>query len=176
MGIAGLVLAGGRSRRFGSDKRFYRISGRTLLEIAVEKLERVCDRVYVASDRVDLPVKVRVVLDTKRYRGPLYGIYYALRRTSERSFLVLPVDMPYVSVPMLRQVYRYGITGFNAITRFGGKVFPFPGVYSRDVLLYLNVSVRGRVRDFVRWAERRGRMRSFEVRNGEELVNLNFMP
>jgi len=169
MGMAGLVLAGGRSRRFGGDKRFFRINGRTLLEIAVENLRRVCDRVYVASDRSDLPVKARVMPDEERYRGPLYGICYALRYASERTFLVLPVDMPYVSIRLLGKLYMYGISGFNVTIRFGGEVFPlymygisgfnvtirfggevfpFPGVYSRDVLLYLEESANGRVRDF----------------------------
>jgi len=176
MGMAGLVLAGGRSRRFGGDKRFFRINGRTLLEIAVENLRRVCDRVYVASDRSDLPVKARVMPDEERYRGPLYGICYALRYASERTFLVLPVDMPYVSIRLLGKLYMYGISGFNVTIRFGGEVFPFPGVYSRDVLLYLEESANGRVMDFVLWAERRGRMRSLEVEDGDELMNLNFPP
>jgi len=47
--IAGAVLAGGRSVRFGSDKRFIELDGKTLLEISLEKIKRFKNKVVVVD-------------------------------------------------------------------------------------------------------------------------------
>jgi len=47
--IVGLVLAGGRSLRFGADKALASLGGRTLLEIAVARLGQVCTETAVSA-------------------------------------------------------------------------------------------------------------------------------
>ena len=53
-GITGIVLAGGRSRRFGSDKLASDVGGRPLVEHAIDALATVADEVVVviAADAV----------------------------------------------------------------------------------------------------------------------------
>ncbi|MFO1541546.1 MAG: molybdenum cofactor guanylyltransferase [Chloroflexota bacterium] len=53
-GITGIVLAGGRSRRFGSDKLATVLAGRPLVEHAIDALATVADEVVVviAADAV----------------------------------------------------------------------------------------------------------------------------
>ena len=41
--VAGIVLAGGQSRRMGRDKVAIELAGRTLLQRAVDALAEVCD-------------------------------------------------------------------------------------------------------------------------------------
>ncbi|MFP4639329.1 MAG: NTP transferase domain-containing protein [Guyparkeria sp.] len=50
-GPVGVVLAAGRSRRFGRDKRWATCRGRYLLAHAVETAAAVCPRVLVVVDR-----------------------------------------------------------------------------------------------------------------------------
>ena len=45
--VVGIVLAGGRSVRFGGEKAVAKLEGRTLLEWAVERLQTVCASVAV---------------------------------------------------------------------------------------------------------------------------------
>src|SRR6185503_10850243 len=45
--VAGLVLAGGRSIRFGGEKAVAKLEGRTLLEWAAERLRTVCGSVAI---------------------------------------------------------------------------------------------------------------------------------
>lgn len=91
--LLGAVLAGGRSTRFGSDKAFARLGGRTLLERAVEGLGIMCDAVVVAG-REDAPVPT--LPDWPRPgMGPLGGIAAALRHAQEAGYgevLTCPVD------------------------------------------------------------------------------------
>jgi molybdopterin-guanine dinucleotide biosynthesis protein A len=93
MRVLGVVLAGGQSRRFGSDKALAEIGGRTLLDRAVTTLARQCDAVVVAG-RAAAPAPV--IADLPRAAmGPLGGLCGALQHGFERGFdavLSIPVD------------------------------------------------------------------------------------
>ncbi|MEZ4414933.1 MAG: molybdenum cofactor guanylyltransferase [Gemmatimonadota bacterium] len=106
--LLGVVLAGGGSRRFGSDKRQARVAGRSLLERAVGALAPVTGRVVVAvaseRDATSLPDVGRVV-DPQPGLGPLGGILAGLgeaRRLGRGGVLVLAVDLPLVTEAELR--------------------------------------------------------------------------
>jgi molybdopterin-guanine dinucleotide biosynthesis protein A len=105
--ILGVVLAGGRSRRFGSDKALAKLNGRTLLDLAVRRLDDWCDTVVVAG-RVEAPATT--VPDWPRPgRGPLGGLAGALRHATRHGFddvlsigvdsLGLPDDLPALLAP-----------------------------------------------------------------------------
>lgn len=94
--ISGYVLAGGRSSRMGMDKAELRLGGRTLLEIAVGKLRRVCREVIVVGQRPAAPEGVRVIADRWTGCGPMGGMEAALADVGEESALFFPVDMPLI--------------------------------------------------------------------------------
>lgn len=74
--ILGAVLAGGQSRRFGSDKALAMLGGRSLLSRAVAALEGQCDAVVVVGrEHAGVPC----LADRPRAgMGPLAGIAAAL--------------------------------------------------------------------------------------------------
>lgn len=91
----GLVLAGGASRRMGSDKTALRLNQRSLLSISRETLEAVCGKVYIAGSRhTD-------VVESTPFQGPAAGIVNAVEALSlarDYEYLVVsPVDMPELS-------------------------------------------------------------------------------
>ncbi|MFA6219912.1 MAG: molybdenum cofactor guanylyltransferase [Erythrobacter sp.] len=82
--ILGVVLAGGRSARFGSDKALARLGGQTLLERALAGMDRWCDAVVVVG-RASAPV--RVLSDWPGPEmGPLAGIAAGLRHAQAEGF------------------------------------------------------------------------------------------
>jgi molybdopterin-guanine dinucleotide biosynthesis protein A len=91
--VMGVVLAGGTSRRFGSDKALAEIGGRSLIARAVANLERQCDAVIVAG-RAEAPVAV-VPDHPAPGLGPLGGLCGALHHAAGHGFdavLSIPVD------------------------------------------------------------------------------------
>jgi molybdopterin-guanine dinucleotide biosynthesis protein A len=102
----GLVLAGGRARRFGAEKAVARLGGETLLERACSRLAAHCDAVAVSaplgSGAAALAASLGLeVLEDPRGspRGPLSGILagldWAQARKADR-LLTLPCDSPLV--------------------------------------------------------------------------------
>ena len=94
----GAVLAGGASRRFGSDKALAVLDGQTLLERAAARLDPWCGAVVVVG-RGDGPVAT--VPDWPApAMGPLGGIAGALRAARDRGFAeVLTVGVDSLGLP-----------------------------------------------------------------------------
>ncbi len=92
-GVLGVVLAGGQSRRFGSDKALAELGGRTLIDRAVAQLAHQCDAVVVAGR--DAAPAMTVPDRPHAGMGPLGGLCGALHHAAARGFdavLSVPVD------------------------------------------------------------------------------------
>ncbi len=96
----GLVLAGGKSRRMGSDKASLIQGGETRLARAMKLLGTHLDRVFVSTnkDQVDDPVRrnYEQIVDGYSNLGPAAGILSAMDRNPKVSWLVLACDLPNV--------------------------------------------------------------------------------
>ena len=93
MKLLGAILAGGRSRRFGSDKAVALLHGRPLIEHALAALARQADAVIVCGREWGDWVPDRPGPGL----GPLGGLNAALYAAAERGFdavLSAPCDVP----------------------------------------------------------------------------------
>jgi molybdenum cofactor guanylyltransferase len=109
----GVVLAGGRSRRFGSsDKLTASYGGEPMLHRSVRVLADLGAEVIVvlapdvAEPSVPSGVQARFVRDTVRGQGPLAGVVAGLREVDSETALVVAGDMPELQVPVLRSMLR----------------------------------------------------------------------
>jgi len=98
-GLAGIVVAGGKSRRLGQDKRRLRLwgdSGPTLLEHTVNLIAPFCsETLVVLNDGDDWPqLAARRVPDLIDDAGALGGIYSGLSACQAEYAFVVAADMP----------------------------------------------------------------------------------
>ncbi len=113
-GVSAIVLAGGRSSRFGGDKLAVLIDGRPLLHHAIAAVSFVADEVIVAmapddpaADPTvpDLPVSrvpLRLVRDERLFAGPLAGLRAGGIVATHAILLVVAGDMPALVPGVLR--------------------------------------------------------------------------
>jgi molybdopterin-guanine dinucleotide biosynthesis protein A len=98
--VYGLVLAGGKSRRMGSDKASLVRDGETQLARAVRLLENHVGQVFVSTSaaQADDPLRSNFSQIVDRYDdlGPVAGIMSAMDQYPEVSWLVLACDLPQV--------------------------------------------------------------------------------
>lgn len=95
--VTAIVLAGGRSSRFGRDKLVEVIGGRPLLELAIEGVAPLANEtiVVVAPDESrTVPPGTLLVSDAASFQGPLAGLLTGLRRGSGPVAIVAGGDMP----------------------------------------------------------------------------------
>ena len=130
-----IVVAGGKSTRMGTDKRMLLLGGKTFLRTTLEKALSLSDEVIlVSTDPVEAISGVRVVFDQEKDKGPLMGLYTGLLEMTKERALVLPCDMPFISVEFLRNLMvrflGYGI----AISEYQNRLQPLCAVYSKSVI------------------------------------------
>ncbi|ASJ11951.1 molybdenum cofactor guanylyltransferase MobA [Thermococcus thioreducens] len=115
--MLGILLAGGKSRRFERDKLLFRVDGKPLIQYAFERLESasLIDKIVVVASpenaRALEELGYRVVVD-RMLLGPISGVYTALGLGD--AFIVAG-DMPLI-VP---EFVDYIIARFE---RSGGRV------------------------------------------------------
>ena len=109
LAVSGIVLAGGRSLRFGRDKLMEPIGDRPLLHLAVDAVAAVAsDVVVVAPPDVDLslPEGTRLVHDASPYDGPLAGTMAGLTAVREPLVVIAGGDMPDLQPSVLALLVR----------------------------------------------------------------------
>lgn len=133
--IAAIVLAGGRSRRFGSDKLAARIAGRSVLEHTLAAVRLVVGLTVVViapDDERPLPAGVRRVPDPRPFEGPLAGVVAGLDALPPNAGVVLVVggDMPTLRPEVLRLLVDVVAGGAAAALLHDGiEMRPLPAAY-----------------------------------------------
>jgi molybdenum cofactor guanylyltransferase len=138
--VTALVLAGGRSSRFGRDKLAERIDGRTLLDSAIDGVTPTSTEILVvaAPDATpDLPAGARLVHDAVAYEGPLAGVGAGLRAAHESIVLVVGGDMPaLVGAVIDSMLAAFDESGVQAVVlEHEGRARPLPIALRRDPAL-----------------------------------------
>ncbi len=97
--ITGLILAGGQSRRFGSDKALHHFQGQTLLDRNVTLLQSVVHPVMisVANESQTYDTSATCVVDHFKNVGPLGGLHAGLMATKSPWMFVTAVDLPCIT-------------------------------------------------------------------------------
>ena len=106
--IAGLVLAGGLSRRMGENKALMRPDKRqSLLERSFSRLHSICADCYVSCAKGGAYPGFDCIEDVVNPRGPMAGIISALRSLQKyRAILALACDMPLMTSQMLLELVK----------------------------------------------------------------------
>ena len=146
--VSGAVLAGGRSRRLGRDKRFVTVGGEPLLTRTVGLLAAVADdvtvvvadagdrdRVLAAAGRALAPPRLRTAVDARPDAGPAAGLEAALAAAVHPWVVVLATDhprLPLAVVALLADAAR--AAGSRSAVALEGPLGPEPllAAYRRD--------------------------------------------
>lgn len=134
-GWTGVVLAGGRSSRMGSDKAMMPLhpGGPSLLDHALDRLAPLVDELLVIGHpELHGHVGPFVIADDLPGKGPLGGLVTAMRYAGQDRLLVLAVDMPNVGHELLLRLTQ-GLGNFTdaVIPRHEGRSEPLVGAYHR---------------------------------------------
>lgn len=143
--LSGVILAGGRSTRFGRDKARLEISGKTVMERLAEILSEFPFQnlaVVTATGRGDdWPGGVRVLLDDQEGLGPIGGIATALRHLPA-GILAIACDMPCVSGSMVEWLLgHYDAHADAVVPRHANGIEPLFAIYQKSFLPALEEAI-----------------------------------
>jgi molybdopterin-guanine dinucleotide biosynthesis protein A len=94
--VTGIILAGGKSKRFGSNKALYSYHGKKLINYTIEALQPVCADIIISTNvQEDFKFTgLRCIPDIRKNSGPLAGIHAGLTASDTKYNLFAPCDMP----------------------------------------------------------------------------------
>lgn len=139
--LAGVVVAGGESRRMGRDKATLPLpdgSG-TMVERVVDVVAQRCSPVYVmAAPGQALPaLSVPILRDEVRGLGPLPATGRGLRAAAAagaRYAFVAAVDMPSLTVDLIEELFRLAVeTNAEVVMPWDGRSHYLAAVYRTDL-------------------------------------------
>jgi molybdopterin-guanine dinucleotide biosynthesis protein A len=137
--LTGVVLAGGQSRRLGTDKASLLFDGKTLLARTVETLAPLCREVIVVtnSPQAHAHPAARLVGDLLPGMGSLGGIYSGLMAANTAHSLVVGCDMPFLNPKVI--IYLASLApGFDVIMPRRQKLLePLHSIYSKPCLPFI---------------------------------------
>jgi molybdopterin-guanine dinucleotide biosynthesis protein A len=135
MNFSAVLLAGGESRRMGTDKATLLFRGKPLWQIQLELLRKLEPTEIFVSARTDpvwRPADVQFVADDPPSRGPLSGLAASLEQMHTKHLLALAIDMPFVTEKYLRFLCSQIELGGGVITKIDDRFEPLAAIYPQE--------------------------------------------
>ena len=136
MEVTGIILAGGKSSRMGTEKGLQELCGKPLIHYAIDVLQSVGSTIIISSSSdVYQEFGFQVVADEFPGIGPMGGIYSALKQSRTELNLVLSCDLPFVPTELLTFILSQA-PGFEVAVPWQGAQHyePLCGFYRLSVL------------------------------------------
>ena len=134
--VTGVLLAGGKSRRMGEDKRYLVVGEQTLLERGLGVLRSMFHEVLVviAQDSAPLDIDARIVRDLVPDCGSLGGIYTGLTQATTPYIFAVACDMPFLNQAVITQFTNRRDTADIVMARLATRLHPMHALYGKGCL------------------------------------------
>ena len=165
--ILGIILAGGKSSRFGEDKSTAKLGNKTLLDHTVSKIENEFNEILVISNNKEFNFKnnkIHVVEDCiEGQLGPLVGILTAMKwviinKKNYKWIASFPCDTPFFDIKLISELkIKVKETSKKLIFLNSNKkrhnIF---GLWSLDLIEILEKDIKNSFRKVELWADKIG--------------------
>jgi molybdopterin-guanine dinucleotide biosynthesis protein A len=130
-----IVLAGGQSRRMGTNKALITYKGKKLIEYPISLARHFTTKVIVSTNTHSLDyLGLTVCRDILPVKAAIAGIHAGLRTSATEWSLVLTCDMPNTPPWLVEQMIKQLGSGARIVVPYyGGYPEPLCGFYHRSL-------------------------------------------
>ncbi|MFO7600669.1 MAG: molybdenum cofactor guanylyltransferase [Candidatus Desulfacyla sp.] len=131
--VTGVVLAGGRSSRYGKNKALVKIEGVPLIERALHTMGSIFDHVVIITNTPEEYAYLQVPMfqDIIKGLGPLGGIYTGLKSIPDPAGFFVACDMPFLNPCLIRHMVAIRDDFDVVVPRISGWVEALHGLYAK---------------------------------------------
>ena len=135
-GITGVVLAGGKSSRYGKNKALENMNGSRLIERVVRVMDAIFDRIVIITNTPEeyaflgLPMYEDVI----KGLGPIGGIYTGLKTITDEAGFFVACDMPFLNAHLIRHMIRMKADYDAVVPKIDWKIEALHALYTRACL------------------------------------------
>ena len=143
--ITGVVLAGGQSSRFGSNKALALWQGKFLIEYVRDTLTAVFDDCLLITNTPEQYEFLNMPMIKDRYQdmGPLAGIHAALHHTGNPWIFIVACDMPAITPEVITFLCGLAKKEFDAVIPWlESGPEPLCGLYHKTALAKIELQLK----------------------------------
>ncbi len=132
--ITGLILAGGKSSRMGTDKSLLKLNEKTFIECSIDALKEITSEIIIISNTKQHDVfGYKRIPDTIDNFGPVAGIYTGLSQVTTPYTLVLSCDVPLINKTLLKKLISNIDTTTHCVQfEYKNNLTPLIAVYKTE--------------------------------------------
>ena len=135
-GVSGVILAGGKSSRYGKNKALVNINGIPLIKRVLRVMESLFPSIVVITNTPDdyAFLSLPMFEDKIKGLGPLGGIFTGLNVISKNAGFFVACDMPFLNSDLIRYLASVR-QGFDVVVpTFSGKFEALHSLYTQNCL------------------------------------------
>ncbi len=166
--ILAVILAGGKSKRFGEDKNLAKLGSKSLIELVIDKVREKFKKILIVANK-DIKIKqsedlIIIPDNIEGNLGPLVGVLTAMKwvkitKENYKWIATFPSDTPFFDISIVEQYKKKIISNDSALyfVRSNEKRHNIFGLWSVDLLDTLeNDLVKNNFRKVEDWANKIG--------------------
>lgn len=142
-GVTGVILAGGQSRRMGSNKALLPYKGGRFIEAIHRQLAEIFDEVLLVTNNPEQYdfLTCRKVADIHPGMGALAGIHAGLHHAANPAAFMVACDMPYLNSDLIRHLATLADPGGVLIPESPAGLEPLHAVYGKGCLAAIETTL-----------------------------------
>ena len=135
------ILAGGKSSRMGEDKGLKLLHNKPMIRYVIEALIPRFPRIKISAANPEYNVfGYEVIADIIPEKGPIGGIYTALKNSSFNDVFITGCDMPYISGSSLDYLLQQKNKSAT-VAVCDGRIQPLFGIYGKNLIPVLEAKI-----------------------------------
>jgi molybdenum cofactor guanylyltransferase len=133
-GITGIVMAGGRSSRMGTDKSLMLLRGKSLVQYAIDAIKPLCAQVVISANKNAYDFTgCEVWPDIYPIQAPMIGLYSCLKRSTTDVNIVVSCDMPLLQTSLFEHLLSELGSNDIVVPEHDNHMEPLCGIYRSSV-------------------------------------------
>lgn len=138
-GVTGVILAGGKSIRFGRNKALAEIKGERLIDRIVRMMGSVFAKIIIIANTPQeyKHLGIPIYEDIIKGLGPLGGIYTGLSYMDSEAGFFLACDMPFMNTSLIRYLVSVRGDCDAVVPRVDWMFEALHSLYSKRCLSYM---------------------------------------
>jgi len=183
--VLGVILAGGKSSRFGSNKSLSNLANNKLIEHVINKIDTYFPKILIVSNDSSLKIenkKIKIIKDCiEGYLGPLVGVLTAMKyansyKNKYKWIITFPCDTPFFNRIIIKKMIEKTNLADEKIyfvkdRKQRHNIF---GIWSTSLEKVLEDDLKNNFRKVDLWADKIGcNFIEKDIQNENEFLNIN---
>jgi molybdopterin-guanine dinucleotide biosynthesis protein A len=134
--ITGILLAGGKSSRMGSNKALLKLGNEYIISLLTDLMKDIFGKVILITNETELYgfLKIDMFEDIYKNKGPLAGIHTGLMHSRTKNNFIMSCDIPLITKSSIEFIINYPSDKKIKVPFADGYVQQLCGLYSKSIL------------------------------------------